>query len=46
MYQIRYLNFRVCPIRKFPFSIFYTIESNRIIVHSLFDNRQDPQKHP
>ncbi|MFO7890830.1 MAG: type II toxin-antitoxin system RelE/ParE family toxin [bacterium] len=46
MYQIRYLNFRVCPIRRFPFSIFYTIESNKIIVHSLFDSRQDPQKRP
>ncbi len=24
MYQIRYSNFRVCVIRRFPFSIFYT----------------------
>ncbi len=46
MFQIRYLNFRCCVIRRFPFSIFYTIESNEIIVHSIFDNRQDPEKRP
>lgn len=45
-YQIRYSNFRACPIRRFPFSIFYTIETNEIIVHSVFDNRQDPNKRP
>lgn len=46
MYQIRYSNFRGCPIRRFPFSIFYTIEANEIVVHSVFDNRQDPMKRP
>ena len=46
MYKIRYSNFRGCPIRRFPFSIFYTIEDNEIVVHSVFDNRQDPRKRP
>ena len=46
MYQIRYSCFRGCPIRRFPFSIFYTIEHNEIIVHSVFDNRQDPKRKP
>lgn len=46
MYQIRYSCFRGCPIRRFPFSIFYTIEHNEILVHSVFDNRQDPKKKP
>jgi len=46
MYQIKYSNFRSSPIKKFPFSIFYTVEKNYIIVHSLFDNRKDPQKRP
>ena len=46
MYQRRYSNFRGCPIRRFPFSIFYTIEDNEIVVHSVFDNRQDPSKRP
>ncbi|MBF0235609.1 MAG: type II toxin-antitoxin system RelE/ParE family toxin [Desulfamplus sp.] len=46
MYQIRHSNFRSCVIRRFPFSIFYTIEPNEIVVHSVFDNRQDPQNRP
>jgi plasmid stabilization system protein ParE len=46
MYQIRYKVFRGCPIRRFPFSIFYTIEQNEIVVHSIFDNRQDPKRRP
>lgn len=46
MYQIGYSSFRGCPIRRFPFSIFYSIEDNVIIVHSVFDNRQDPKKRP
>jgi plasmid stabilization system protein ParE len=46
MYQIRYSYFRGCPIRRFPFSIFYTIEENEIVVHSVFDNRQDPKNKP
>ena len=32
--------------RRFPFSIFYTIEPDEIIIHSVFDNRQDPKKKP
>ncbi len=46
MYQKRYSDFRGCVIRRFPFSIFYTIESDKIVVHSVFDNRQDPKKRP
>ncbi|MDA3790218.1 MAG: type II toxin-antitoxin system RelE/ParE family toxin [Desulfobacula sp.] len=46
MYRIHYSIFRGCLIRKFPFSIFYTIEDNEIVVHSVFDNRQDPVKKP
>jgi toxin ParE1/3/4 len=46
MYPIRYSIFRGCPIRRFPFSIFYSIEENEIVIHSVFDNRQDPSKTP
>lgn len=46
MYRNCYSNFRTCVIRRFPFSIFYTIEDVEIIVHSVFDNRQDPEKKP
>jgi hypothetical protein len=46
LYQEQYSNFRSCVIRRFPFSIYYTIESEEIVVHSVFDNRQDPEKRP
>ena len=46
LYAEYYFSFRRCVIRRFPFSIFYTIESEEIIVHSVFDNRQDPEKRP
>jgi plasmid stabilization system protein ParE len=47
MHQLCYSNFRRCVIRRFPFSIFYTIiEDKEIIIHSVFDNRQDPMKQP
>jgi len=42
MYAISYSIFRCCVINKFPFSIYYTIESKEeIVVHSVFDNRQN-----
>ena len=46
MYRIYYSCFRGCVVRRFPFSIFYTIEDKEIVVHSIFDNRQDPKKRP
>lgn len=46
MYRIHYLDFRGCVVRRFPFSVFYTVEENKIVVHSVFDNRQDPEKRP
>jgi plasmid stabilization system protein ParE len=48
IYAFTYSAFRGCVIRRFPFSIYYTIENNNkeIVVHSVFDNRQDPIKKP
>ena len=46
LYQAQYENFRSCVIRRFPFSIFYTVEAKEIVVHAVFDNRQDPKKRP
>ena len=46
LYKVSYSNFRRCVIRRFPFSIFYTIEADGIVIHSVFDNRQDPEKRP
>lgn len=46
MYEQIYSSFRRCVVRRFPFSIFYTIEGDEIVIHSVFDNRQDPKKRP
>jgi len=45
-YQLKHSSFRGCVIRRFPFSIFYTIEKTEIVVHSVFDDRQDPETKP
>ena len=46
LYMVYYSQFRACVVRRFPFSIFYSIEGDEIIVHSIFDNRQHPGKRP
>lgn len=46
IYRIYYSLFRGSLIRRFPFSVLYTIEDKEIVVHSVFDNRQDPVKKP
>ncbi len=43
MYEEIYSNFRRCVVKRFPFSLFYTIEVNEIVIHSVFDNRQIPR---
>lgn len=45
-YRIYYSSFRGCVLRRFPFTVFYTIEDKEIVVHSVFDNRQNPVKGP
>ena len=46
MYEKIYSDFRRCVVRRFPFSVFYTIEGDEIVIHAVFDNRQDPKKRP
>ena len=46
MYKIFYSFFRGCVIRRFPFTIFFTIEESAIVVHSVFNNRHSPIKQP
>jgi toxin ParE1/3/4 len=46
MYPVRYREIRGCPLRRFPFSIFYSLESPGVVLHSVFHSRQDPQKMP
>jgi plasmid stabilization system protein ParE len=44
LYNYCFSNFRRCVIRRFPFSIFYTVENDKIIIHSVFNNWMDPEK--
>lgn len=46
MYQVAHFDFHRCIISRFPFSLFYKIENDNIIIHAVFDNRQDPSKQP
>lgn len=46
MYAGHHHNFRRALVRRFPFSVFYTIEEKEIVVHAIFDNRQTPAKLP
>jgi len=46
LYAMHHDRFRRALVRRFPFSIFYTIEEKDIIVHAIFDNRQDPVRLP
>jgi len=45
-FRIYYSHFRGRIVKHFPFSIFYSIEENEIVIHAVFDNRQDPKKRP
>ena len=46
LYAKHHDHFRRALVRRFPFSIFYTIEEKEIVVHAIFDNRQDPARLP
>ena len=46
LYARHHANFRRALVRRFPFSVFYTLEKEEIIVHAVFDTRQDPAKLP
>ena len=44
LYSVKYKMLRSALVRRFPFSVFYTIEKSKVLVHAVFDNRQDPVK--
>lgn len=46
MRGIKYSDVRATPIRRFPYTIYYVVEPNNIVVHAVFHNRMDPAKRP
>lgn len=36
--------FRRKLVPRSPFAIYYTVESSRLIIHAVFDQRQNPRK--
>jgi toxin ParE1/3/4 len=46
IYGIKYTNVRATPIRRFPYTIFYVVELEKIVVHAVFHNRLDPSGRP
>jgi plasmid stabilization system protein ParE len=46
MYAKHHSIFRRALVKRFPFSIFYTLEKKGLIIHAVFDNRQDPARLP
>lgn len=46
LYSIKHKRLRGALVRRFPFTVFYTIEKMQIVVHAVFDNRRDPEKKP
>jgi toxin ParE1/3/4 len=46
LYSVKHERLRRAVTRKFPFSVFYTIEGYEVVVHAVFDNRQDPVRTP
>ena len=45
-YAVRYRSFRACVVKRFPFSIYFTLEDDALIVHSVFHHRRDPDDRP
>src|SRR3954447_20676586 len=42
MHQVVYQDIRRAVVRRFPYSVFYRVEPNRVTVIAVFDNRRDP----
>ena len=46
LYSVKRKRLRGTSIKIFPFTIFYSIEKAIIVIHSVFDDRQNPEKRP
>ncbi len=45
-YRIQYQDVHSAAIARFPFTVFYTIEGDEVVIHAVFHNRLDPEKRP
>ncbi|HPA46861.1 MAG TPA: type II toxin-antitoxin system RelE/ParE family toxin [bacterium] len=43
LYPIVHGRFRRCLLRRFPYSVYFTVENNRIIVFGIFRCARDPR---
>ncbi len=46
MYQIRYESIRKANLKKFPFSLFYIIDENKIVILNVIHQSRDPKFWP
>ena len=46
LYPIKHKTLRAALIRKFPYTIFYQVKGQEIVIHAVFDNRSSPSKRP
>lgn len=46
IYATKNNSFRACPLKNFPFLIFYAIEKECIVIYSIFNTSQDPVNWP
>jgi len=46
MYEKSHKDFRRCIIRRFPYSLFYTIQNDTIIVHAVLSNKSNTNNYP
>ena len=45
-YSLKHKTLRGILIRRFPFTLYYNLEGSLIVIHAVFDNRQDPENKP
>lgn len=42
-YSVKFLEFRQCPLNRFPYVVVYEIIGNEIVVFSVFHTSRDPE---
>ena len=42
VHQVVYKDIRRAVVRRFPYSVFYRVDPDRVTVIAVFDNRRDP----